>query len=89
MEYFWGANNESLRMKETVPLTVHYRQGGPAAVGGSRGGWAARGPASLQGCKHGRSTAAAAANLRPAGGLALPSHQPSGLPYDRSLNHRH
>lgn len=25
MEYFWGANNESLRMKETVPLTVHYR----------------------------------------------------------------
>lgn len=23
--YFWGANKEGLRLKETVPLAVHYR----------------------------------------------------------------
>jgi len=24
-DYFFGCNNESLRLRETVPLTVHYR----------------------------------------------------------------
>lgn len=26
--YFWGANEEGLRLKETVPLAVHYRRAG-------------------------------------------------------------
>lgn len=26
-DYFFGCNNESLRLRETVPLTVHYRCG--------------------------------------------------------------
>ncbi|KAL4424304.1 hypothetical protein ABPG75_001605 [Micractinium tetrahymenae] len=33
MEYFWGANNQSLRMKETVPLSVHYRTDGDPHTG--------------------------------------------------------